>query len=54
MIYDVDNGLKYAQIKEKYGFKHISNICRIVKKKIKWLAVFDKDSSPLRKVWQNI
>ena len=26
VIDDVDNGLKYSKIKEKYGFKHISNI----------------------------
>ena len=26
VIDDVDNGLKYSEIKEKYGFKNISNI----------------------------
>ncbi|CAF0833929.1 unnamed protein product [Brachionus calyciflorus] len=49
IIDDVEYGLKYAEIKEKYGFKNISNISRIVKEKSKWIAEFEKDSSPLRK-----
>ena len=49
VIEDADNGMKYTQIKDKYGLKHVSNITRIVKERSKWLAEFDKDASPLRK-----
>lgn len=47
VIDDVDNGMKYAQIKDKYGLKHISNITRIVKERrklnsIKMLLLLEK------------
>lgn len=49
IIDDVEAGMKYDKIKEKYGLKYTSNVSRIIKEKSKWLAEFEKESSPFRK-----
>ena len=49
VIDDVEAGLKYEQIINKYGLKSKSNVSQTMKNKQKWLVEKNKDISPFCK-----
>ena len=40
----------YEEIRQKFGFKHLTNVSNIYKQKDKWIKEFDVNDSPLRKI----